>query len=71
MQGMEQIPGERLIGMEELFVMKNVLSRLSMIMLLSIFLWCKLPYNDIMGFEKTIVLLRPIYSMIGCMKYKM
>ena len=39
MQGMEQIPGERLIGMEKLFVMKNVLSRLSMIMLLSIFLW--------------------------------
>ena len=33
--------------------------------------WCKLPYNDIMGFEKTIVLLRSIYSMIGCMKYKM
>ena len=27
--------------------------------------------NDIMGFVKTIVLLRPIYSMIGCMKYKM
>ena len=26
--------------------------------------------NDIMGFVKTIVLLRPIYSMIGCMKHK-
>ena len=34
--------------------------------------WCKLPYNDKMGFEKTIVLSRSIYnSMIDCMKYKM
>ena len=35
---MKQIPGERQIYMEEPFVMKNVLKRLSMIMLLGIFL---------------------------------